>query len=199
MPIAEQIATELDVKTSQINAAINLLDEGATVPFIARYRKEVTQGLDDNHLRHLAQRLVYLRDLADRRKVIINNIEQQGKLTPALANELNNADNKTRLEDLYLPYKPKRKTKGQIAITAGLEPLANKIYNNWQLDPTQEAKAFINKEQGFNDEVSVLEGAHFILVERFAEDANLIQKLRRHLLKQAHLCSKLIKGKDDGR
>jgi uncharacterized protein len=196
MPIAEQIATELDVKTSQINAAINLLDEGATVPFIARYRKEVTQGLDDNHLRHLAQRLVYLRDLADRRKVIISNIEQQGKLTPALANELNNADNKTRLEDLYLPYKPKRKTKGQIAITAGLEPLANKIYNNWQLDPTQEAKAFINKEQGFNDEVSVLEGAHFILVERFAEDANLIQKLRRHLLKQAHLCSKLIKGKE---
>lgn len=195
MPIAEQIAKELDVKTSQINTAINLLDEGATVPFIARYRKEVTQGLDDNHLRHLAQRLVYLRDLAARRKVIIANIEQQGKLTPALASELNNADNKTRLEDLYLPFKPKRKTKGQIAITAGLEPLANKIYNNWQLNPENEAKAFINKEHGFNDEKSVLEGAHFILVERLAEDANLIQKLRRHLLKQAHLCSKLVKGK----
>lgn len=195
-PIAEQIAKELDVNTSQINAAINLLDEGATVPFIARYRKEVTQGLDDNHLRHLAQRLVYLRDLADRRKVIISNIEQQGKLTPALAKELNNADNKTRLEDLYLPFKPKRKTKGQIAITAGLEPLANKIYNNWQLDPEQEAKAFINSEQGFSDEALVLEGAHFILVERFAEDANLIQKLRRHLLKQAHLCSKVIKNKE---
>ncbi len=195
-PIAEQIAKEIDVKTSQINAAINLLDEGATVPFIARYRKEVTQGLDDNHLRHLAQRLVYLRDLADRRKVIISNIEQQGKLTPALASELNNADNKTRLEDLYLPFKPKRKTKGQIAITAGLEALANKIYNNWQLDPAQEAKAFINKEQGFSDESSVLEGALYILVERFAEDANLIQKLRRHLLKQAHLCSKLVKGKE---
>ena len=195
-PIAEQIAKELDVNTSQINAAINLLDEGATVPFIARYRKEVTQGLDDNHLRHLAQRLVYLRDLADRRKVIISNIEQQGKLTPALAKELNNADNKTRLEDLYLPYKPKRKTKGQIAITAGLEPLANKIYNNWQLNPEQEAKAFINSEQGFSDEALVLEGAHFILVERFAEDANLIQKLRRHLLKQAHLCSKVIKSKE---
>ena len=195
-PIAEQIAKELDVKTSQINAAINLLDEGATVPFIARYRKEVTQGLDDNHLRHLAQRLVYLRDLTDRRKVIIANIEQQGKLTPALATELNKADNKTRLEDLYLPFKPKRRTKGQIAIAAGLEPLANKIYNNWQLIPEQEAQAYINKELGFIDEAAVLEGAHYILVERFAEDANLIQKLRRHLLKQAHLCSKLVKGKD---
>lgn len=195
--IAEQIAKEIDVNTSQVNAAINLLDEGATVPFIARYRKEVTQGLDDNHLRHLAQRLVYLRDLADRRKVILANIEQQGKLTPALTAELNKADNKTRLEDLYLPFKPKRKTKGQIAIAAGLAPLANNIYNNWQLNPEHEAKAFINKEHGFNDEASVLEGAHFILVERFAEDANLIQKLRRHLLKQAHLCSKLIKGKED--
>ena len=194
-PIAEQIAKELDVKISQINAAINLLDEGATVPFIARYRKEVTQGLDDNHLRHLAQRLVYLRDLNDRRNVIIANIEQQGNLTPALAAELNNADNKTRLEDLYLPFKPKRRTKGQIAIAAGLAPLANNIYNNWQLNPEHEAKAFINKEHGFIDEKSTLEGAHYILVERFAEDANLIQKLRRHLLKQAHLCSKVVKAK----
>jgi uncharacterized protein len=194
-PIAEQIAKELDVKISQINAAINLLDEGATVPFIARYRKEVTQGLDDNHLRHLAQRLVYLRDLNDRRNVIIANIEQQGNLTPALAAELNNADNKTRLEDLYLPFKPKRRTKGQIAIAAGLAPLANNIYNNWQLNPEHEAKAFINKEHGFIDEKSALEGAHYILVERFAEDANLIQKLRRHLLKQAHLCSKVVKAK----
>ena len=140
---------------------------------------------------------MYLRDLADRRQVIISNIEQQGKLTPALAAELNNADNKTRLEDLYLPFKPKRKTKGQMAITAGLTPLADKIYNNWQLDPELEAQAFINKEQGFDDIKSVLDGAHNILVERFAEDANLIQKLRRHLLKQAHLCSKLIKGKDN--
>ena len=194
-PIAEQIAKELDVKISQINAAINLLDEGATVPFIARYRKEVTQGLDDNHLRHLAQRLVYLRDLNDRRNVIIANIEQQGNLTPALAAELNNADNKTRLEDLYLPFKPKRRTKGQIAIAAGLAPLANNIYNNWQLNPEHEAKAFINKEHGFIDEKSALEGAHYILVERFAEDANLIQKLRRHLLKQAHLSSKVVKAK----
>ncbi|SEL34029.1 uncharacterized protein SAMN05216262_10990 [Colwellia chukchiensis] len=194
-PIAEQIAKELDVKTTQINAAITLLDEGATVPFIARYRKEATQGLDDNHLRQLAQRLVYLRDLNDRREVIKANIEQQGKLTPTLAAELNKADNKTRLEDLYLPFKPKRKTKGQVAIAAGLAPLAEKIYQNWQLNPEHEARAFINQAQGFSDEKSVLEGAQFILVERFAEDANLIEKLRRHILKQAHLCSKLVKGK----
>lgn len=196
-PIAEQIADELNVKVKQVNIAIELLDDGATVPFIARYRKEATQGLDDNHLRHLAQRLTYLRDLAARRNVIIANIEQQGKLTSSLTKELNEADSKTRLEDLYLPFKPKRKTKGQIAIAAGLKPLADKIYNNWQTNPEHEATAFINKEHGFNDEKSVLDGAHFILVERFAEDANLIQKLRRHLLKQAHLCSKLVKGKSN--
>ncbi|NQZ83975.1 MAG: RNA-binding transcriptional accessory protein [Colwellia sp.] len=194
--IAEQIAKELDVKTVQINAAITLLDDGATVPFIARYRKEVTQGLDDNHLRHLHQRLSYLRDLSDRRKVILTSIKQQGKLTPALENELNNADNKTRLEDLYLPFRPKRRTKGQIAIEAGLEPLANKLYNDWRLIPEVEAKAFINKDADLNDEKSVLDLASFILVERFAEDANLLQKLRRHLLKQAHLTSKVVKGKN---
>jgi uncharacterized protein len=193
--IAEQIAKELDVKIIQINAAITLLDDGATVPFIARYRKEVTQGLDDNHLRHLDQRLNYLRALADRRKVIITSINQQGKLTPSLESELNKADNKTRLEDLYLPFRPKRRTKGQIAIEAGLEPLANKLYNDWRLIPEAEAKAFINNEAGLNDEKSVLEAASFILVERFAEDANLLQKLRRHLLKQAHLTSKVVKGK----
>jgi uncharacterized protein len=195
MPIAEQIAQELNVKSTQIQAAINLLDEGATVPFIARYRKEVTQGLDDNHLRHLAQRLTYLRELNDRRSVIVTNIEQQGKMTPALAKDLNNADNKTRLEDLYLPFKPKRRTKGQIAILAGLEPLATMLYNNWQLIPEQEAKAFINKDKAIVDEKSALEGALFILVERFAEDANLVQKLRRHVLKQAHLTSKVVKNK----
>lgn len=193
--IAEQIAQELNVKPQQINAAINLLDDGATVPFIARYRKEATQGLDDNHLRHLDQRLRYLRDLADRKKVILLNIEQQGKLTPSLANEINQADNKTRLEDLYLPYRPKRRTKGQIAIEAGIEPLANNLYNNWQLLPEKEASAYINAEAGFADVKAVLEGASYILIERFAEDANLLQKLRKHLLKQAHLTSKVAKGK----
>ena len=193
--IAEQIAKELNVKPQQINAAINLLDDGATVPFIARYRKEATQGLDDNHLRHLDQRLSYLRDLAERKKVILLSIEQQGKLTQALSNEINQADNKTRLEDLYLPYRPKRRTKGQIAIEAGIEPLANSIYNNWQLSPEKEAQAYINNEAGFSDVKSVLEGASFIIIERFAEDANLLQKLRKHILKQAHLTSSVAKGK----
>lgn len=193
--IAKQIATELDVNISQVDTAITLLDDGATVPFIARYRKEATQGLDDNHLRHLAQRLDYLRDLSNRRQVIITNIDQQGKLSPSLLNELNQAENKTRLEDLYLPFKPKRKTKGQVAINAGLQPLADKLFQHWQLDPTLEAKAFINEKEGFANIESVLEGAHFILVERFAEDANLIQKLRQHILKQAHLCSKVVKNK----
>jgi uncharacterized protein len=193
--IAELIATELNVKTAQITSAISLLDDGATVPFIARYRKEVTQGLDDNHLRHIDQRLSYLRELEDRRKVIITSITQQDKLTPSLEKELQQADNKTRLEDLYLPFKPKRRTKGQIAIEGGLEPLANNLYNNWTLTPEIEAKAFINDNAGFSDEKSVLEGAIYILIERFAQDANLLQKLRKHLLKQAHLSSVVAKGK----
>ena len=191
--IAEQIAKELNVNTAQVNSAIRLLDEGATVPFIARYRKEATQGLDDGHLRQLAQRLSYLRELNDRRDVILANIKQQGKLSPSLQQDLANADNKTRLEDLYLPFKPKRKTKGQLAIAAGLSPLADTIYNNWQLDPEQQARAFIT--DGFADEKSVLDGVLSILIERFCEDANLLQKLRQHVLKQAHLCSKVVKDK----
>ena len=198
--IAEQIAQELNVKTSQINAAINLLDDGATVPFIARYRKEATQGLDDNHLRELATRLTYLRDLEARRQVILTSIKQQDKLSVELAKQIGNADNKTRLEDLYLPYKPKRRTKGQIAIEAGLEPLANSLFNNWQLDPEQEALPYLNKlaksDAGFDDVKAVLDGASAILAERFSEDANLLQKLRNHILKQAHLTSKVVKGKD---
>ena len=194
--IAEQIAQELNVKNSQINTAITLLDGGATVPFIARYRKEATEGLDDNHLRHLAQRLSYLRDLDARRQVILTSIKQQDKLTAELAKHIANADNKTRLEDLYLPFKPKRRTKGQIAIEAGIEPLANNLFNNWQLKPEQEALSYLNKSAGFDDVKSVLDGASSILAERFSEDANLLQKLRNHMLKQAHLTSKLVKGQD---
>ena len=193
--IAEQIAQELTVKPAQVQAAIQLLDEGATVPFIARYRKEKTQGLDDNHLRHLAQRLTYLRDLNERRAVIITNINQQGKLTPALKSALEQADNKTRLEDLYLPFRPKRRTKGQIAIEAGLAPLADKLYQNWQLTPETEATAFINQAAGFTDEAAVLDGVSAIIAERFSEDADLLQKLRQHLLKQAHIVSKGVKSK----
>lgn len=194
--IAEQIAKELNVKINQINIAISLLDGGATVPFIARYRKEATQGLDDNHLRHLAQRLSYLRDLDARRQVILTSIKQQDKLTPELAKNIANADNKTRLEDLYMPFKPKRRTKGQVAIEAGLEPLANRLFNNWQLNPDQEALAYLNKSAGFDDAKTVLDGASSILAERFSEDANLLQKLRNHILQRAHITSKLIKGQD---
>lgn len=195
--ISEQIAQELQVKNSQIEAAIALLDDGATVPFIARYRKEATQGLDDNHLRELESRLGYLRDLEARRQVILTSIEQQGKLTPELAKQINLADNKTRLEDLYLPFKPKRRTKGRIAIEAGIEPLANSLFNNWQLSPEQEAEKYINTEAGFGDIKAVLEGASSILAERYSEDANLLQKLRNHMLKQAHLTSKVVKGQED--
>ena len=198
--IAQLIAQELNVQTSQIIAAITLLDGGATVPFIARYRKEVTQGLDDNHLRHLEQRLGYLRELNDRRQVILTNIEEQGKLVPALKAAIESADNKTRLEDLYLPYRPKRRTKGQIAIEAGLAPLANKLYQNWLLAPEEEAENFLanstNQTSDFTEVKQVLDGVMAILIERFAEDANLLQKLRTHLLKKAHLTSSVAKGKD---
>jgi len=198
--ISEQIAQELNVKSSQTNAAIALLDDGATVPFIARYRKEATQGLDDNHLRALATRLTYLRDLEARRQVILTSIKQQDKLSPELAKQITNADNKTRLEDLYLPYKPKRRTKGQIAVEAGIEPLANSLFNHWQLNPEHEAQAYLeqvtNNKTGFTDVKAVLEGASSILAERFSEDANLLQKLRNHILKQAHLTSHVVKGKE---
>lgn len=195
--ISEQIAQELNVNTSQINAAINLLDEGATVPFIARYRKEATQGLDDNHLRELETRLNYLRDLEARRQVILTSIKQQDKLTAELISQLHAADNKTRLEDLYLPYRPKRRTKGQIAISAGIEPLATKLFNNWQLNPEHEALKFVNSQAGFADAKAVLEGASSILAERFSEDANLLQKLRSHMLKQAYLTCKIVKGQEN--
>jgi uncharacterized protein len=194
--INEIIAKELNVQPSQVNAAIALLDDGSTVPFIARYRKEATQGLDDNHLRELASRLTYLRDLEARRQVILTSITQQKKLTSELSNLIANADNKTRLEDLYLPYKPKRRTKGQIAIEAGIEPLANNIFNNWQLNPEKEAQAFLNHDAGFVDVKAVLDGASSILAERFSEDANLLLKLRNHMLKQAHLTSKVVKGQE---
>ncbi|MFD2167389.1 Tex family protein [Thalassotalea euphylliae] len=193
--IAQQIASELSVKPHQVEAAISLLDDGATVPFIARYRKEATQGLDDGHLRTLASRLTYLRELNERRQVVLTNIEQQGKMTLALKAAINDADNKTRLEDLYLPFKPKRRTKGQIAIEAGLEPLADNLFKDLQLEPTQEAQAFINKAAGFDDTEAVLAGVTSILAERFAEDAELLAKLRRHISQRAHITSTVVKTK----
>lgn len=195
--ISQQIANELKVKSVQVQAAISLLDEGATVPFIARYRKEATQGLDDNHLRFLAQRLVYLRELNERKQVVTLNIEQQGKLTDQLRKAIDLAENKTQVEDIYLPFKPKRRTKGQIAIEAGLEPLAKALFNDVHLDPETQAKDYVNTDKGLDDTKSVLEGASFILIEHIAEQASLIQKLRRLMNKQGQLTSTVVKGKNN--
>ncbi|WP_323971932.1 Tex family protein [Aeromonas hydrophila] len=194
--IEHQIAGELNARPEQVQAAVRLLDEGATVPFIARYRKEVTGGLDDSQLRTLESRLGYLRELADRRQVILRSIEEQGKLTPELAHELNDADSKTRLEDLYLPYKPKRRTKGQMAIEAGLEPLADRLLSDPLKDPEQEAVRFLNAEQGITDGKAALDGARYILMERFAEQADLLEKLRDYLWHNATLRARVVAGKE---
>lgn len=196
MMIVEKIAQELQVQAQQVRAAVKLLDEGSTVPFIARYRKEATNGLDDIALRKLEQRLTYLRDLEDRRKVIIKSIEEQEKMTPQLHASLLKAENKTELEDIYLPFKPKRRTKGQIAIEFGLEPLANALFNNPQLDPESEAQTFVTENGDVPDTKSALDGAKYILMERFAEDAQLLQKVRLHLNKHAHIKSQVIVGKE---
>ena len=192
--IIEKIAAELGAKPNQIQAAVNLLDEGSTVPFIARYRKEVTQGLDDIQLRAIEQRLGYLRVLEDRRAVILKSITEQGKLTEQLKADISAADNKTELEDLYLPYKPRRRTKGQMAIEAGLAPLAEELLANTKLDPDQVAKDFINPEAGVADSKAALEGAKFILMEQFAENAGVLSKVRQYLQQSAHVTSKLITG-----
>ncbi len=202
--IEQRLAQELVAKPAQVAAAIALMDEGATVPFIARYRKEATGGLDDAQLRLLEERLSYLRELEDRRKTILASIEEQGKMTPELQKAIMLAEDKTRLEDLYLPYKPKRRTKAQIALEAGLEPLANDLLNNPKLDPEVEATKYIKEafttEQGANagvpDVKSALEGARQILMERFAEDATLVQSLREYLQDHGVVESKVIAGKE---
>ncbi|MDN4502981.1 Tex family protein [Alteromonadaceae bacterium BrNp21-10] len=190
--IFSTIAQELNVKPQQVQAAVNLLDEGATVPFIARYRKEVTSGLDDIQLRQLEQRLHYLRELNDRKTVILKSIKDQDKLTDELSKQIEQATSKTEIEDLYLPYKPKRRTKGQMAIEAGLTPLADALFNDPKLEPETVAQDFINVETGISDTKAALDGAKFILMERFAEDAVLLQRLRSHLKKQAHISSNVI-------
>jgi uncharacterized protein len=194
--ILQQITAELQVQVQQVKAAIALLDGGATVPFIARYRKEVTGALDDTQLRTLEERLRYLREMEDRRNAIIGTIEEQGKMTPALHKEILAADTKTRLEDLYLPYKQKRRTKGQIAIEAGLEPLANSLYEDPMLTPATEAEKFINADNGIADNKAALDGARYILMERFAENAELLGKLRSFLWENAELASAVVKGKE---
>lgn len=191
------IAGELAVKPEQVLAAITLLDEGSTVPFIARYRKEVTGGLDDTQLRTLDTRLNYLRELDDRKQTILKSITEQGKLTPELERSITQTLNKTELEDLYLPYKPKRRTRGQIAIEAGLEPLADSLWQNPQRVPETEAEKYLNTDKGFDDIKSVLDGARYILMERFAEDAGLLAKVRHYLWNNAHLVSQVNTGKEE--
>ncbi|OOE15539.1 RNA-binding transcriptional accessory protein [Stutzerimonas degradans] len=194
--INSRIANELGVRPQQVAAAVALLDEGSTVPFIARYRKEVTGSLDDTQLRNLEERLRYLRELDERRVSILASIEEQGKLTPELKREIDLADTKTRLEDLYLPYKQKRRTKGQIALEAGLGELADALFGNPELNPEQEAERFIDAEKGFADVKAVLEGAKYILMERFAEDADLLAKLRDFLKHNATLSARVVPGKE---
>ncbi|WP_445356298.1 Tex family protein [Microbulbifer sp. EKSA008] len=202
LDINVRIAEELNVRPQQVTAAVSLLDEGATVPFIARYRKEVTGALDDTQLRTLEDRLRYLRELEERRAAILKSIDEQGKLTPELSQQINSADTKNRLEDLYLPYKPKRRTKGQIAIEAGLEPLADALINNPSLDPAAEAEQYLNTDNEdatlhVKDIKAALDGAKFILMERFAEDAELLGKLREFLKRDGQVKSKLLEGKEE--
>jgi uncharacterized protein len=195
--IEARIATELNAREAQVKAAVELLDGGATVPFIARYRKEVTGGLDDTQLRTLDERLRYLRELEERRTAILKSVEEQGKLTPELERDIRFADNKARLEDLYLPYKPKRRTKAQIAREAGLEPLADLLLGDPTKSPEAEAAAFIDAEKGVADTKAALDGAMQILMERFAEDADLIGRLRDFVWENARLVSKVVEGKAD--
>ncbi|WP_281545106.1 Tex family protein [Grimontia sp. SpTr1] len=195
--IYQQIATELNVRDAQVIAAVNLLDDGNTVPFIARYRKEVTNGLDDTQLRNLESRLGYLRELEERRQVILKSIDEQGKLSDALKKDILDADSKNRLEDLYLPYKPKRRTKGQIAIEAGIEPLATLLWEQPDHDPETEAAKYLNADAGFADTKAVLDGARAILMEQFAEDAALLDKIRRHLNQSAEIQARVVAGKEE--
>lgn len=193
--INQKIAQELGVRAEQVEAAVTLLDGGATVPFIARYRKEATGALDDAQLRTLEERLVYLRELEDRRKAILESVREQGKLDAALEASIMAADSKARLEDIYLPFKPKRRTKAEIAKEAGLEPLANQLLAEPGNDPKVVAEGFVNAEKGVADAAAALDGARAILVERFDEDADLIGALREEMWTNARMASKVRDGK----
>lgn len=201
-----QIATELHVLPAQVNAAVKLLDGGATVPFIARYRKEVTNGLDDTQLRALEARLSYLRELESRRATVLKSIEEQGQLTPELRLAIEEAPTKQELEDLYLPYKPKRRTKGMIAREAGIETLADRLFSEPALEPLAEAFSFVEQypggpaalaEAGYADARAVLDGVRDLLSERWAEDATLVKSLRQWLWEDGLFKSKLLEGKDE--
>ena len=200
--ILAQLASEIKIRPDQVRTAVELLDGGATVPFIARYRKEVTGGLDDIQLRELESRLGYLRELEDRRAAVIKSITEQGKMTPELLAAIDAAPTKQELEDLYLPFKPKRRTKGMIAREAGLEPLADKLFADPSLDPHAEAQAFVLaagaiEAADFTTTAAVLDGVRDLLSERWAEDASLVQALREWLWNEGLFKSKLADGKDE--
>ena len=194
--LAHIIAEELTVQDKQVQAAIDLLDGGSTVPFIARYRKEVTGGLDDAQLRTLEERLRYLRELAERREAVLRSIDEQGKLTDELRAKIDAADTKARLEDLYLPYKPKRRTKAQIAREAGLEPLALALREDPTLDPQATAAGYVDADKDVADVAAALDGAKQILVEQFGEDAELVGRLREDMWGEALLVSRVVDGKE---
>ncbi|WP_424184635.1 Tex family protein [Actinokineospora sp. G85] len=195
--IHQRIASELGVAERQVTAAVDLLDGGATVPFIARYRKEVTGTLDDAQLRTLEERLRYLRELEDRRTAVLDSIREQGKLDDALTAQIMDADSKARLEDIYLPYKPKRRTKAQVAREAGLEPLADALLSDPTHDPREAAAAYVDADRGVADAAAALDGARSILVERFAEDADLIGELRERMWGKGVVVSKVREGKEE--
>ncbi|MER7012838.1 Tex family protein [Saccharopolyspora sp. NPDC000359] len=195
--VHQKIAEELGVRESQVQSAVELLDGGSTVPFIARYRKEATGALDDAQLRTLEERLRYLRELEERRSTVLESISSQGKLTDELAAQINAADSKARLEDIYLPYKPKRRTKAQIAIEAGLEPLADQLLSDPSNDPQQTAAGFVDADKGVADAQAALDGARSILVERFSEDADLIGELREQVWTRGRVVSKVREGKEE--
>ena len=194
MNITQTLAAELSATAAQIEAAVALLDEGATVPFLARYRKEATGGLDDTQLRTLQERLTYLRELQERKAIVLKSIDEQGKLTPELQSQIEAADNKTALEDLYLPYKPKRRTKAQIAREHGLQDLADAIFRQPENDPEALAAPFVSEQ--VPDVKAALDGARAILMEQFAEDAELIGQLRDKLWREAELHAQVVAGKE---
>src|SRR6516225_9412504 len=195
LPIESRLAAELAVKPQQVQAAVALLDAGSTVPFIARYRKELTGGLDDAQLRTLEERLTYLRELEARRAAVLESIREQGKLDAVLEAAIRAADTKGRLEDIYAPFKPKRRTKAEIAKEAGLEPLSETLLTQPQNDPLVVAAAFINAEKGVADAAAALEGARAILTERFDEDADLKGALREEMWSQGRMTSAVRRGK----
>ncbi|MBS2963152.1 RNA-binding transcriptional accessory protein [Actinocrinis puniceicyclus] len=197
VPINQRIAEELGVRERQVAAAVDLLDGGATVPFIARYRKEITGALDDTQLRTLEERLRYLRELEERRSAILESIRSQGKLDDALQAQILAADSKARLEDIYLPFKPKRRTKAQIAREAGLEPLADLLLGDPSQDPQAAAAQYVDADKGVADAAAALDGARAILVERFAEDADLIGDLRERMWERGRIVSTVREGKQD--